>query len=192
MAFRAKNIHDFIEKASERVHQVNSSIRFGAYVGGWYSSYYQSGVNWASPDYNAKLFYSWATEDYSRFGYADHCDIMIVGAYASTLSIHGSGEWNMEGFCRQADKLFAGDVPFLGGPDVGNSTGFNDHWGGETHQNYPDKYPDPASVMPDIVDACINACTEGMFFFDLCHIKKYEYFDDIKIGFDNYLKSVSE
>ena len=47
--FRAKNIHDFMEKASDRVHSVNPDIRFGAYVGAWYSSYYYSGVNWASP-----------------------------------------------------------------------------------------------------------------------------------------------
>lgn len=191
MAFRAKNIHDFIEKASERVHSVRPDLRFGAYVGAWYSSYYQSGVNWASPKYDAKRSYTWATSDYSAFGYADHCDIMIIGAYASTLSIYGNGEWTMQGFCQNAQTLFAGDVPFVGGPDVGNSTGFNDNWEGKNHTNYPDTYPDPATLMPDIVDACINASTEGMFFFDLCHIKKFDYWDDIKIAFDQYLSGLN-
>lgn len=184
LAFRAKNIHDFIEKASAKVHQVKPAIRFGAYVGAWYSTYYLSGVNWASPKYDTSMKYSWATADYKNYGYADHCDIMIIGAYASTLSITGSSEWTMQGFCKQAQTLFAGDVPFIGGPDVGNSTGFNDNWEGKTHDKYPDIYPDPATVMPDIVDACYNASTGGVFFFDLCHIKKYEYFDDIKKGFD--------
>ena len=190
LAFRAKNIHDFIEKASDRVHSVNPAIRFGAYVGAWYSTYYQSGVNWASPDYNARRSYSWATDDYSSYGYADHCDIMIIGAYASSLSIYGDGEWYMQGFCQNAQTLFAGDVPFVGGPDVGNSTGFNDNWEGKNHKNYPNKYPDPATLMPDIIDACINASTEGMFFFDLCHIKSFDYWDDIKTGFDMYLETV--
>ena len=176
LAFRAKNIHDFIEKASAKVHSVNPDIRFGAYVGGWYSTYFNSGVNWASPNYNAKNSYSWAIEDYSRFGYADHCDIMIIGAYASTESVYGSGEWTMQGFCKQAERLFAGDVPFVGGPDIGNSTGFPN--GGQGH------------LMPSIVDACINASTEGMFFFDLCHIKMYDYWDDIKKGIDQYLESL--
>jgi uncharacterized lipoprotein YddW (UPF0748 family) len=45
MEFRAKNIHDFMEKASEKVHAVNPDVRFGAYVGAWYSSYYYSGVS---------------------------------------------------------------------------------------------------------------------------------------------------
>jgi uncharacterized lipoprotein YddW (UPF0748 family) len=184
LSFRAKMIHDFMEKASEKVHAVKPSIKFGAYVGAWYSSYYESGVNWASPKYNTASKYNWAGDDYKDYGYADHCDIMIIGAYASTLSITGSSEWTMQGFCQLAQTLFAGDVPFIGGPDVGNSTGFNDNWEGKTHKNYPDVYPDPASIMPDIVDACYNASTGGVFFFDLCHIKKYDYFDDIKKGFD--------
>lgn len=176
MEFRAKNIHDFIEKAAQRVHAVNSNIRFGAYVGAWYSSYYNSGVNWASPKYNTAGTYAWATPEYKNYGYADHCDIMIIGAYASTSSIYGSGEWTMQGFCSRAKNLFAGDVPYVGGPDIGNSTGFTD--GKQGH------------LMPDIVDACINASSEGMFFFDLCHIKMYDYWDDIKKAFDKYLETL--
>ena len=174
--FRAKNIHDFMEKASDRVHSVNPDIRFGAYVGAWYSSYYYSGVNWASPKYNAASAYNWATKEYNEYGYADHCDIMIIGAYASTQSVYGTGEWTMQGFCKRAQTIFAGDVPFIGGPDIGNSTGFVN--GGQ------------GALMPDIVDACINASTEGMFFFDLCHIKMYDYWNDIKIAFDKYLETL--
>ena len=176
MEFRAKNIHDFMEKASDKVHSVNPNIRFGAYVGAWYSSYYMSGVNWASPSYNAGNMYNWATAEYNQYGYADHCDIMLIGAYASTQSIYGSSEWTMQGFCQRAQRIFAGDVPFIGGPDIGNSTGFEN--GGQ------------GKLMPDIVDACINASTEGMFFFDLCHIKMYDYWDDIKKAFDQYLSSL--
>jgi len=176
MEFRAKNIHDFMEKPSARVHSVNPDIRFGAYVGAWYSSYFYSGVNWASPNYNSRLSYGWATQKYTEYGYADHCDIMIIGAYASTSSIYGSGEWTMQGFCKKAQPIFAGDVPFIGGPDIGNSSGFQD--GGQ------------GALMPKIVDACINASTEGMFFFDLCHIKMYDYWDDIKTAFDQYLESL--
>lgn len=178
MTFRAKNIHDFVEKASARVHAVNPDIRFGAYVGGWYSSYYESGVNWASPKYETSSHYTWASADYNEYGYADHCDIMIIGAYAATDSVYGSGEWTMQGFCSRAKTLFAGDVPFVGGPDIGNSTGFPD--GGQ------------GALMPSIVDACINASTEGMFFFDLCHIRMYDYWDDIKTAFDQYLATVTQ
>lgn len=176
MEFRAKNIHDFMEKASDKVHSVNPDIRFGAYVGAWYSSYYYSGVNWASPKYNARNVYTWATPEYNEFGYADHCDIMIIGAYASTKSIYGNTEWTMQGFCQRAKTIFADDVPYIGGPDIGNSSGFEN--GGQ------------GKLMPDIVDACINASSEGMFFFDLCHIKMHDYWDDIKKAFDQYLETL--
>lgn len=177
LEFRAKTIHDFVEKASDRVHKVNSDIKFGAYVGAWYSTYYNSGVNWGSPKYITSSYYSrWASAKYNSYGYADHCDIMLIGAYASTSSIYGSGEWSMQGFCNRAKYIFADDVPYLGGPDIGNSSGFEKGGRGD--------------LMPQIVDACINSSTGGMFFFDLCHIKMYNYWDDIKKAFDKYLETL--
>lgn len=174
LEFRAKTIHDFIEKAAAKVHSVNPDIRFGAYVGGWYSTYYTSGVNWASPKYDpAAAGYAWASADYKKYGYADHCDFMFIGAYASATSIWGKNEWTMQGFCSKAREKFMGDVPFAGGPDVGNPTGFQN--GGQ------------AAIMPDIVDACINAA-DGLFVFDLCHIKMYDYWDAFKKGIDQYLE----
>lgn len=178
LEFRAKIIHDFVEKASAKVHAVNPKIRFGAYVGAWYSTYYYSGVNWASPKYETSSTYKWATPDYNEYGYADHCDIMIIGAYAGAASIYGSSEWTMKGFCTLAADLFAGDVPYVGGPDIGNATGF------ETG--------DKGNLMPTIVDVCINSCTEGMFVFDLCHIKMYDYWDDMKKAFDKYLATLED
>ncbi|MGM9742853.1 MAG: alpha amylase family protein [Candidatus Cryptobacteroides sp.] len=177
LEYRAKVIHDFVVKAADKVHSVNSKIKFGCYVGGWYSSYYYSGVNWASPKYDPKADgYYWAGSNYKDFGYADHCDYMFIGAYAAASSIYGSGEWTMQGFCKQAAGLFKGDVPFSGGPDIGNCTGFTE--GGQ------------GSLMPQIVDACINSSTDGMFFFDLCHIRMYNYWNDIKKAFDEYLETV--
>lgn len=178
LAFRAKTIHDFMEKASAKVHSVNPNIRFGAYVGGWYSTYYTSGVNWASPKYDPSAAgYAWASKDYKDYGYADHCDFMFIGAYASATSIWGTNEWSMQGFCSKAAGKFMGDVPFAGGPDVGNSPGFEN--GGQ------------ASIIPDIIDACINA-SDGFFVFDLCHIKMYDYWDAFKRGFDRYLRDFEE
>ena len=177
LEFRAKVIHDFVEKASNAVHEVNPDVKFGVYVGGWYSQYYDVGVNWASPSYNtAANFSKWATPNYKNYGYADHCDFMFIGAYAAADSIYGDTEWTMEGFCKQAAGLLKG-VPFSGGPDIGNSTGFPD--GGQ------------GDKMGDIVNVCINNSTEGMFFFDLCHVKMFDYWKDIKNAFDNYLKTLN-
>ena len=48
LEFRAKAIHDFMKKAHQEIKSVNPNIKFGVYVGGWYSTYYEVGVNWAS------------------------------------------------------------------------------------------------------------------------------------------------
>ena len=173
LEFRAKVIHDFVVKAADKVHSIKPEMKFGCYVGGWYSSYYYSGVNWASPKYDPKADgYYWAGNNYKNFGYADHCDYMFIGAYASTGNIYGSGEWTMEGFCKQAKRLFKGDVPFAGGPDIGNGSGFEN--GGQ------------GDLMDDIVEACMGNSTAGMFFFDLCHIRMHDYWDDIKGAIENY------
>ncbi len=176
LEFRAKVIHDFMVKARSKVKSVNSNTRFGVYVGGWYSTYYEVGVNWASPKYDTGAnFPDWATADYKNYGYADLLDFMLVGAYASTTSIYGNGEWTMQGFCKNARTLLMGDVKFAGGPDVGNASGWEN--GGQ------------ASKIPQTVDACINA-GDGYFIFDMIHIKKYDYWDSLKEGIDAYLKTV--
>ncbi|MCS2338207.1 hypothetical protein NXV01_25625 [Bacteroides sp. BFG-606] len=77
-------------------------------------------------------------------------------------NIYGSGEWTMEGFCKNGRELLQGDVPFAGGPDIGNSTGWTD--GGQS------------AKIPDAIDACINN-SDGFFAFDLCHIKMYDYWN---------------
>lgn len=175
LAFRAKTIHDFIEKASERVHKKNQKVRFGVYVGAWYSTYYYSGVNWASPKYNTAADYKWANSDYKNYGFADHCDFMMLGCYAGTGSVYGNGEWTMEGFCKQGRKLLCGDTVFAGGPDIGNGSGFEN--GGQS------------AVIPKTIDACINAA-DGYFCFDLCHIRMYDYWSAFQKGFSNYLNTL--
>lgn len=176
LEFRAKTIHDFIVKAQDKVKSVNNSVKFGVYVGAWYSTYYTVGVNWASPRYNTAQNYSkWATVGYKDFGYADHLDILLLGAYASANQIYGNTEWSVQGFCKQANTLLMDDVKFAGGPDVGN-------W------NIPEG-TDLSQAVINSVDAGINT-SDGYFLFDIIHVKKYDYWDELKTGIDKYLKSV--
>ncbi len=175
LAFRAKTIHDFVAAAADKVHSVGGDIRFGVYVGAWYSTYYDSGVNWASPRYDTSKYYPWASSDYKDYGFADHCDFMMLGCYAGTTAVYGTTEWTMQGFAKRGRELLCGDTVFAGGPDVGNSPGFENGGAG--------------NIIPSTVDACINAA-DGYFCFDLCHIRKYDYWDAFKQGFDNYLNTL--
>ena len=172
--FRAKVIHDFIESARTSVKAVNPNINFGAYVGGWYASYFEVGVNWASPNYNTYAYYSkWATQDYKNFGYADHVDVLIIGAYAGPGSIYGSSEWTMQGFCKLAKQKTMGAPGLLvGGPDVGN-------W------DYNDKYTvaQENEAITKSVKACADEC-DGYFLFDMIHLKKADQWQYAKAGID--------
>lgn len=175
--FRAKVIHDFMEKARAAVKSVNPDIKFGVYVGGWYSSYYDVGVNWASPRYDTSANYPWATSRYMNYGYADHMDQMLIGAYASPGSVYGSTEWTMEGFCRLAKERTRGDCPMVaGGPDVGN-------W--DTADKFTQQQENEA--ITNSVAACYNAC-DGYFLFDMIHLKKADQWQYVKKGIDGVLK----
>lgn len=160
LEFRAKVIHDFMEKARKTVKDKAPDLDFGAYVGGWYSSYYPNGVNWASPRYDPSAVYSWATEKYKDYGYADLMDVLIIGAYAQAWAVWGSTEWTMEGFCTLAKEKVMGDAGLLaGGPDVGN-------WD-------PDgvvPFHDECSDITTSVTVCGNIM-DAYFLFDMCHLR---------------------
>lgn len=176
LEFRAKVIHDFMEKARARVKQVNPSLKFGVYVGGWYSTYYDVGVNWASPKYDtAARFPTWATTDYKNYGYADLMDQMLIGAYASPGRVTGTTEWTMQGFCLLAKERTAGACPMVaGGPDVGN-------WNTDGLTQAQVNQAITASVA-----ACYNAC-DGYFLFDMIHLKKADQWSYVKAGIDTVL-----
>ena len=171
--FRAKVIRDFMAKARAAVKEVNPSLRFGVYVGGWYASYYDVGVNWASPDYDASADFSWATKKYMDYGYADLMDQMLIGAYASPTRVNGTTEWTMEGFCRLAKERTTGACPLVaGGPDVGN-------WDPDDEVTQEEEN----RAVTASVSACINAC-DGYFLFDMIHLKKADQWSYVKAGID--------
>ena len=178
LTFRCKVIHDFIAKAAEKVHTVNENVRFGVYVGAWFSDYYRSGVNWTSEKYDLKKnesTYRWVSANYQKTGFADLLDFIFLGAYAGKDSIHGRTEWTMEGFAKLGAKRLCGVVPFAAGPDIGNATGFEN---GKQE-----------ALIPDIVSTLLST-GGGLFIFDLCHIRMFDYWKAFQTGIDQYLNSL--
>lgn len=160
LEFRARTIYSFMEKAKSVVKKNNHEIKFGVYVGAWYSSYFDVGVNWASKRYNPSVDYAWASANYYKYGYADMMDQMILGAYASPRNILGAGEWSVQGFSRLAYKKIKKASPIVvAGPDVGN-------W--DPKNEVPLEAENQAII--DAVPAVMGEC-DGFFLFDLCHIR---------------------
>jgi uncharacterized lipoprotein YddW (UPF0748 family) len=172
LEFRVKVIHDFMEKAQIRVKAVNPDIQFGVYVGGWYSSYYGVGVNWASPNYNTASDYpKWATASYKNYGYADHMDIILIGAYAAPTRVYGTTEWTIQGFCSRAANKIKDEAIVIGGPDVGNGD-----WATSSNEV-------TSQAIIQSVDAAMNAC-DGYFLFDMIHLKQKDQWKYVKQGID--------
>jgi len=177
LEFRAKVMYDFMSKARDAVKSVNSKIKFGVYVGGWYSSYYEVGVNWASPNYNTSSYYKWATLSYKKYGYAALMDQMLIGAYASPSRVYGATEWTMQGFCKLAKDKTKGDCPMVaGGPDVGNWDSSNSATQEQENQ-----------AIVNSVAACMGEC-DGYFLFDMIHLKMANQWEYAKQGIDLAIK----
>jgi len=177
LEFRVKVIHDFMEKARTRVKNTNSTIKFGVYVGGWYSTYYGVGVNWASPKYDtASAYPAWATSKYKNYGFADLMDMILIGAYASPTRVYGTNEWTIQGFCSKAVEKIKGDALVIGGPDVGNG-----EWATSSDAIIN-------QAITQSVDAAMNSC-DGYFLFDMIHLKKKNQWEYVKTGIDNVIKA---
>lgn len=177
LEFRAKVIHDFMWKARTAVKSVNEKIKFGVYVGGWYSTYYDVGVNWAASSYDPSNHFKWASSKYMNYGYADFMDQMLIGAYASPLKVYGNTEWTMAGFCSLAKEKIAGKCPLVaGGPDVGNWD--MDNKATQEQEN---------QAITQSVKACMDVC-DGYFLFDMIHLKKAGQWSFAKKGIEEAIK----
>ena len=164
LTFRCQVIHDFVARCAETVHAKRADLPLGIYVGAWFSEYYRSGVNWTSPSYplaREEATYRWATPAYQATGLAPLVDFMLLGTYCASDNLYGSGEKSIQGFASLGRKRLCGDVPFYAGPDLGNEPGFRDG----------DKGP----LLPEILHV-LEQEADGSFFFDLCHIRAFNYF----------------
>lgn len=187
--FRAKTMHDLVERAANAAHSRNTAIQFGCYVGAWYSSYYQNGVNWASPNFDpvqTNSYQVWATNDYKETGYADHIDILILGCYTAPDKLYGSADWTAQGFAANGMMRTMGSCPLvIGGPDFGNWPTENQKYVTAGTEYDAAFYHEAAT---NVVDACINAC-DGFFLFDIIHLENSPlYWNDVKAGINNYFE----
>ncbi|MBP2692074.1 MAG: family 10 glycosylhydrolase [Muribaculaceae bacterium] len=194
LEFRAKTIYDFMSKAREAVKNVNADLKFGVYVGGWYRSYYNTGVNWASNTFDPSKNNQWASPRYKNYGYAGLMDQILIGAYANPTAVNGTDEWTMQGFCNQAMLKIKGDCPLVvGGPDVDWRWNPKADWSQDpnnselTNSTYPYTKTQILDGIRNSVSACANSC-DGYFLFDIIHLKiDPEKWDAIKAGNDKYV-----
>lgn len=164
MEWRAKQIHDFVADARRMVKSLKPTTRIAGYVGSWYSSYYDVGVNWASPNHQPP--YDFALPTYKSTGYADLMDWLCTGCYY---------EYATREEARAAKAEEGGSVEAAG--QESNSVIEDDTF------VYASLYVLQYQGKPDAFERAIAACnanTQGVMIFDLCYIRDYNWWDLLK------------
>ncbi|WP_373758701.1 alpha amylase family protein [Bacteroides heparinolyticus] len=130
--WRASVIYRFFKDTRAALKAARPDIIFAAYTGAWYPSYYEVGANWASRTYDPSGDFSWATERYKDYAYAELLDLYTNGNYYWNVTLEeyrksngthknetdsklSSGEHLcVEGGCLYSRQLL-GNNPFCGG-----------------------------------------------------------------------------
>ncbi len=131
LTFRSSVIQEFSGQLRKQVDlfskQKGRVIELSAYVGSWYETYYQNGVNWASRSFiydrrlkfpNSDLY----TEEYSQTSYLGNLDFLMIGCYYETADEIGK-------YMTLGNILSDHEVPIIGGlslPSLNNSKALGD------------------------------------------------------------------
>src|SRR5690606_35340450 len=184
--FRASVIQDFVKKARTAVKSVKSNVDFGAYVGAWYGSYYNVGVNWSNKNYDPFQDYNlrmdWAYPGHGETGYFEELDLLMTGNYFTQIMLSENPAtagmkyhwWSMQGSLNGIEYITKNTRPIYGSMDIGNI-------------NYKSK-----EEISRGIKYMLGRTSGGVMLFDVVHMYvpqynflKQELFDAVKAGVKN-------
>jgi uncharacterized lipoprotein YddW (UPF0748 family) len=111
-AWRATIIQQFVRAAESVVRGTKPGAAFSAYVGGWYPTYWNEGVNWAGSKATPNL--PWITPEWRQASVAEMYDFLMIGLYYLPVRYfealeQGSSAWmSIEGGAILATELVGG------------------------------------------------------------------------------------
>ena len=181
--WRAKVIHDFVERTHKELKEINPDLIIGDYTGAWYPTYWQLGVNWASKEYDpyqVPQYQAWATEDYHKTGYAELLDVYMTGLYYSLITkadvdkatgVVGQRSeagmdnsltycYSVEGGAEIAKEITKGVVPVIG-------------------SIYVEQYLGDFTPFAPAVTQALKS-TDGVMIFDIVHLNKHKLWDELE------------
>ena len=153
MAWRAKQIQDYVEKVRHTIKAARASVQFGVYVGSWYGDYPALGHNYASPETDAGFWF--LTPSYRATGTAPLLDFLICGCYYQTATVYDAMSNNtgigatVEAAGSLCTRLVGAESWTYAGIDCGDFSA------------------NPDGLAAAVQAAC--ASTQGVMVFDLSH-----------------------
>lgn len=163
LQLRAGIIREFVEAARARLKAARPEALLGVYAGSWYPTYYELGVNWASPTAPGALEFidervrQLLPADYPGTGYAPVIDLFLSGNYYRDVleSDAGAKPWWMtvQGAARLVDRVT-----------------------GRVRPVYASLYLEQFRGCPEAARQAVRICREssdGVMLFDTCHVEAF-------------------
>ena len=164
LEFRSKSIQSFFKRLINSVRSVDTAIPVANFVGAWYPTYYEYGVNWAGetnvPDED------WASRDYPKTALAEMFDYLVVGCFFPRITMeeaeNADAEWwmSVEGSCIVSMEVVNGVCPVYGSLLV-------------------EQFADDGARFKTSLKTILNL-TNGLYIYDLSYVEKYKYWDEIE------------
>ena len=157
LEWRAWQIKGFAEEAVGLIRSIKPDLTIGNYVGSWYESYFDVGVNWASESFHAG--YDWMTPGYNRTGFAELFDYACTGCYypiptmAEAKAAGRSEGATVEGAARLSCRVVNGASPVYAGL-------------------YLKDYADNPEGFRNAIRAATDH-SDGVMLFDLIYLEDY-------------------
>ncbi len=161
--FRAKSIHQFVDKLIEEVRKLDPTLPVGISAGAWYPTYHEYGLNWASE--TNLLEEEWAAREYYKTAVAEMLNYVVVGCYFPRVSIEESdeagAEWwmSIEGSAMVAMEVVNSACPVYASVLV------------ELYKDDPNKFK-------EALNTAISQ-TNGLYLYDLSYIERHKYWEEI-------------
>lgn len=165
VAWRASVIRQFVRAAERVVHRSRPDASFSAYVGSWYPTYWNEGVNWASAASTPDL--PWVTPEWKEAAIGDLLDFLMPGLYFIPLKRAdalraGSPSWmSVEGGALMARDLLNGGAPPVGALLV------------SLYEHRPDQFRAALDAVQEIHGAAM--------LFDMVYLDLYGWWDFLTV-----------
>ncbi|HEX9653905.1 MAG TPA: alpha amylase family protein [bacterium] len=161
--FRSKTIHDFLSRLTKEIKGIDPTLPIGNFVGGWYTTYYEYGVNWASEDNFPEG--DWVSQDYQKTAIASLLNYLIVGCYYPRIttveSEQAGADWwmSIEGAAMVSMDVVSNVCPVYGAILV-------------------DLFKTDGEKFKSALTTVINL-TNGLYVYDNSSIERYGLWDEI-------------
>jgi len=151
-------------KVIEEIRLVDQALPIGNFVGAWYPTYYEYGVNWASESTIPEE--EWASTEYYKTAFAELLDFLVVGCYFPRITIEETekvgAEWWMstEGSAMVSMEVVNNVCPVYGSVLI-------------------DLFKNDRALLKQALTVVLDH-TNGLYIYDLSHVESYKLWDDIR------------